>query len=168
MHVWSNGGRVEEILAIGLCRDVRVDDKIEPIADEEVLYRRVPVSTGWYDSESGSLKPQAFEPHKRNDITGLSISRKKYKSIEEAARGRPGKSYYVAVLRAADLRKNEITIVPRPDVPGGYDPGHAEIPNLNAGNRKEARTIELQRILVELCLQVEGPFPVAAANTGKK
>ena len=114
------------------------------------------------------MKPAAFDPHRKNDITGLSIFRAKYKSIEEAARGRPGKSYYVAVLRAGDLRKNVITVVPHPDGPDGYDPGHAEIPDLNAGNRKDDKTLERQRLLVELCLRVEGPFPTTAANTGKK
>lgn len=145
-----------------------MDDRIESIADEELLYRRVPKSTNWYDSETDYLKPEAFAPHKTNDITGLSVTRAKYKSIEEAAQGRPGKSYYVAVLRAGDLRNNEIAVVPRPDVPEGYDPGHAEIPDLNADNRKEDETLERQRLLARLRLRVEGPFPTTAANSRNK
>ena len=144
-----------------------MDDKIESIADEELLYRRVPISTGWYNPENESLSPEAFAPHKTNDITGLSVTREKYKSIEEAAQGRPGKSYYVAVLRAGDLRKSGITVASLPDVPDGYDPGHAEIPGLNADNRKEDKTLERKLLLVELCLRVEGPFPTTAANTRK-
>ena len=145
-----------------------MDDKTESIADEELLYRRVPASTGWYDSENDTLKPEAFAPHKTNDITGLSVFRNKYTSIDEAARGRPGKSYYVAVLLAGDLRRNGMTVVSRPDVPEGYDPGHAEIPDLNAGNRKDDKTLEKQRLLVALRLRVEGPFPTTAANTGEE
>ena len=132
-----------------------MDTGAEPIADEEFLYRRVPASTGWYNPESKELKPEAFGPHKINDATGLSVFRAKYKPIAEAARGRPGKSYYVAVLHAADLRQEGIKIEPRP-LP--HDPGHAELPELNSANRKADRTLELQRILVELTLRVEGPF----------
>ena len=133
-----------------------VNDGTEPIADEEFLYRRIPASTDWYSTETG-LKPEAFGPLK-TDATGLSISRAKYKSIEEAARGRPGKSYYVAVLRAGDLRQNGIEPAPKP-MPD--DPGHAELPDLNADNRKTDQTLELQRVLVSLTLRVEGPFAPA-------
>ena len=42
----------------------------------------------------------------RNDVTGLSVSRAKYKSIQDAAKGLRGKAYYVAVLRAGDLRQD--------------------------------------------------------------
>ena len=129
----------------------------EPIADEELLYRRVPESTGWFSPATG-LSPQAFAPHKTSDATGLSVVRAKFKSVEEAAKGRPGKSYYVAVLRAGDLRRHGIEIVPRP-LPG--DEGHAELPDLNAGRRKAVETLERQRIIPELCLKVEGPFTTA-------
>jgi len=130
-----------------------VDNGTEPIADEELLYRRVP--TGWYDPANGSLNPQAFAPHKTNDLTGLSVSRAKYKSPEEAARGRPGKSYYVAILRTGDLRSKGIEVVPRPRY---TDPSHAELPDLNSGNRKTDETLERQGVLRDLCLRVEGPF----------
>lgn len=60
----------------------------ETIADDELLYRRVPESTGWYDPATGVLDSRTFAPHKTNDATGLSVSRAKYKSIEEAAKGR--------------------------------------------------------------------------------
>ena len=129
-----------------------MDNGTEPIADEEILYRRVPA--GWYSPAAG-LNAQAFAPHKTNDSTGLSVYRDKYKSIEEAAKGRPGKSYYVAVLRAGDLRKKGIQVLPRPQ-PG--DPGHAELPDLNRGNRKTDETLQRQHILVDLSLRVEGAF----------
>ena len=134
-----------------------MDDGSEPITDEEMLYRRVPASAGWYSPESG-LKPEAFAPHKTLDTTGLSLSRAKYKSAEDAAQGQPGKSYYVVVLRAADLREQGIAVEPQP-LPG--DPGHAELPGLNANNRKQDLTLERQRNLVNMALRVEGPFASA-------
>jgi len=126
-----------------------VQDGTEPIADDELLFRRVP--RAWYPP----LSPQAFAPHRTNDITGLSIARAKYKSIEDAAYGQPGKSYYVAVLQASDLRASQIEIAARP-IEG--DPGHAELPALNSADRKSDRTQELQHLLVQLTLRVEGPF----------
>ncbi len=134
-----------------------MDNGTEAIADEDLLYRRVPASTGWHDPASGLLKPEAFGPHKTRDPTGLSVSRAKYRTVEEAAQGRPGKSYYLAVLRAADLRQNGIRVIPRPR---SNDPGHAELPDLNSSNRKADRTLELQRILVALS-RVVGPFPAS-------
>jgi hypothetical protein len=135
--------------------DPGVDDGTEPIADDELLYRRIPTSVPWYSASAG-LSSQAFAPHTKNDITGLSVSRAKYKSIQAAAKGRPGKSYYVAILRAGDLRQRGIQVVPHP-LP--EDPGHAELPDLNAGNRETDETLERERVLAqELCLQVEGPF----------
>ncbi len=128
---------------------MRVNDGTEPISDDELLYRRV--ATVWYPP----LNARVFAPHQKNDATGLSVSRAKYKSIEDAGRGQAGKSYYVAILRAGDLRTAQIAAVPRP-ISG--DPGHAELPDLNSANRKDERTQELQRLLVQLTLRVEGPF----------
>ena len=76
-------------------------------------------------------------------------------SVEEAAKGRAGKSYYVAVLKASDLAENGIECVSRPEE---GDPGHAELPQLTYDNRKQDETLERQHVLVEKCLKVEGPF----------
>jgi hypothetical protein len=137
-----------------------VDSGSEPIEDDELLYRRVPASGGWYDQTTGILKSEAFGPHKTQDISGLSVARAKHSSIEKAARGRPGKIYFVAVLRAGDLRQRGIDVVPRPDLPNGHrDPAHAELPGLNSAVRKTSQTLERQLILAnELSLRVEGPF----------
>lgn len=132
---------------------------VDPVGDDEILYRRVPASTGWYDPATGVLNAQAFAPHKTTDVTGLSVSRAKYKRLEEAARGRTGKVYYVAVLRAGALQRSGIRVVSRPELPGEYDPAHAELPDLNAGSRKASETLQRQRLLAErLCIRVEGPF----------
>jgi hypothetical protein len=130
-----------------------LEDGTEPVANEELIYRRIPESTGWY-SPNG-ISPRAFDPH-NTDKTGISLSRAKYKSVEEAARGRPGKSYYVAIFRAGDLRNRGIFIEPRPRPD---DPGHAELPDLRADNRKDKETLERMQVLTTLSLEVRGPFP---------
>lgn len=140
---------------------MRVNEGTEPVADDELLYRRVPAASGWYSPQTG-LERDAFAPHRTQDVTGISVDRAKYKSVMEAGAGRPGKSYYVAVLRAGDVRSQGIEIVPRPE-PG--NPAHAELPALNAANRKSTRTRELQEMLVSLTLRVEGPFPPATEVT---
>jgi hypothetical protein len=134
----------------------------EPIADDELLYRRVSAKAQpqRFDPATRQLSDQAFAPHKTEDATGLSVTRAKGKTIEQAARGGPGKSYYVAILRAGDLRQRGIAVEPRPTPD---DPGHAELPQLNSASRKESRTLELQRELVSLCLAVEGPYETPAA-----
>lgn len=132
------------------------DDGTEPIADDEILYRRIPKSMGWYDPDkSPSVSPLAFNPSKR-DEAGISIYRDKFKSVEEAAQGWPGKTYFVAVLRAGDLKKRGIEVSPDPQE---NDPGHASIPSLNYSERKEDKASEAKMILAdELTLRVEGPF----------
>ena len=131
-------------------------DGTEPIEDDEILFRRIPVSTNWYHKESEHPpSPKAFQPN-RNDVTGISLFREKYKSVIEAAQGWPGKSYYVATLRAGDLRKHGIEVVP--DV-ADAEPGHATIPAMNAETRKSI-TVEERMLLLanHLCISVEGPF----------
>ena len=131
----------------------------EPISDDELLYRRVPIR--WYDPATGRPLDEAFAPHKENDLTGVSVTRANYKSIEQAAMGMPGKRYYVATLRAGDLRGRGIEVVPRSR---SDDLGHSELPDLNAGNRKTDRTLELQKVLTKLCLRVDGPFPKLSSD----
>lgn len=144
-----------------------VEDRVEPIADDEEVYRRIPCSQNWYDPTTGSLSPLAFDPHKKRDTTGISVYRARFKSIEDAAVGRPDKSYFVAVLRVGDLRQHGIRIVPRPQVEGGFDPAHAELPDLNAVNRKTTEAINHQQLLAKkLCLRVEGPFHPGASQVG--
>src|ERR1700741_4182205 len=107
-----------------------MEDGSEAIEDEELLFRRIPVASNWYSPETGEINAQAFAPHKKNDKTGLSLAREKYKSAEEAARSQSGKPAYVAVLRAGTLRAVGIEITPRPNLPD--DPGHTELPDINS------------------------------------
>jgi len=134
------------------------NDGTEPVADDELPYRRIPVSMPWYSQEQG-LSPEAFGPRPESsrepDLTGISVSRAKYKTVEEAARGMGKKGYYVAVLRAGDLRKNGIAVEPRPRPD---DPAHAELPDLRTDNRLDPETLERELRLTTLCLRIEGPF----------
>jgi hypothetical protein len=131
-------------------------DTIGPIDDDEILYRRIPLSTGWFQPDKEpSLEPEAFRPT-RLDSSGISVSRQKYTSLEQAARGQPGKVYYVAVLRAGELRSAGMELTANP-VEG--NPGHAEISSLRYENRKSRQAMEWRFLLAHrLCLRVEGPF----------
>lgn len=126
-------------------------DGSEPVADDELLYRRIPVSKRWYD-ESG-LSPEAFDP-RDEDKSGLSFYRGKYKTIQEVAKGLSKKGYFVAVLRAGELKEHGITIEPRPQA---GDPGHAELPELTCDTRLTQEAQERKLVLAKLCI-VEGPF----------
>ena len=139
-----------------------MSDGSEPIADHEILYRRIPAASGFFDpSVDPRPSPLAFRPTK-NDTTGLSLSRAKYTALETAGRGREGKQYYVAVLRTGELRRLGMDVVPRP-LEG--DPGHCEIAELTFANRKAMPFAEWQALLAEqLCLRIEGPFPQDAPS----
>ena len=118
-----------------------IPDESAPIDDDEILYRRIPAALNLYDPNAEPrLLPDAFRPN-QNDTTGLSVYRARYRAIEDVARGREGKKYYVAVLRAGDL-------------------GHAELPGLTYQDRKSDEALEWKALLAQqLCLRVEGPFP---------
>jgi len=134
----------------------------EPVLDDEFLYRRIPVSTNWYEAKRiPPLEPEAFRPN-RNDDTGISVSRAKYKTIDQAAIGRAGKQYFVAVFRAGDIRAAGMEIAARPLLD---DPSHAEITSLTYDNRKSKEAIQWRATLAEqLCLRVEGPFATPASS----
>jgi len=123
----------------------------EPIGDEELLYRRIPVSKGWYSD--GSVSPEAFDP-RDDESTGISIYRAKYITLQEVAKGKSKKGYFVAILRAGDVSP-EMKLVPKPE-PG--DLGHAEIPDVTCHNRLTPEA-ELRKLrLAELVMEVKGPF----------
>jgi hypothetical protein len=131
---------------------MQAHEGMEPVADDELLYRRIPVSMGWYD-DSG-VSPEAFDP-RRNETTGISLFRAKYKSLSHAGKGKSKRGYYVAVLRARDIRSIGIDVVPRP-LPD--DSGHAELPELTCENRLSPKAQERKIRLSGLCIRVAGPF----------
>jgi hypothetical protein len=96
----------------------------------------------------------AFRP-RESDTTGLSISRAKYLAPDRLPNPR-GKPYYVAVLKAGDLRAMGITVVSKP-VPDNL--GHAELSDLTWANRSSDSAEEKQQMLArKLCLEILGPF----------
>ena len=125
----------------------------EPIDDDELLYRKIPVSMKWYD-EYG-VEPVAFRPRK-DETTGISLDREKYRSPQEAAQGRSPDGYWVAVLRVGDLRNEEIEVVPNP-IEG--NPGHVLLPGINYIDKKKGHVLSWMELLAKkLTLRVEGPF----------
>ena len=127
--------------------------EIELIEDDEILYRRIPISQ--YDSTDPNPSPEAFRPHK-NDTTGISLNRAKYATIETAAKGQSTNGYYIAKLRYGDLREKGIEVVPDPLQD---NLGHSKIPAITYIDRKTKRVEEYKNLLAEkLCLCVKGPF----------
>lgn len=136
------------------------DEGCQPVADDDFIYRRIPLSKGWYDPATHTLSPEAFNPLKF-DTTGLSFSLAKLTTIEQASQGPSKEGYYVATLRVGDLRKQGMDVVSKP-MDG--NPGHAEIPVLNYVNKKSDQVKEWKVLLAHvLTLRVEGPF-IPASN----
>jgi len=128
-------------------------DEADPIADDEILYRRVPVSKEWVDEHGVSA--EAFAPRK-DDVTGLSVYRARFLRLEDAARGASKRGYYVIELRAGDLKREGIRLVP---APVDDTPGHAEIPSLKYENPESDASLEIRQLLADkLVVKIHGPF----------
>jgi hypothetical protein len=126
----------------------------EPVGDDELVYRRVPVSCAWY--LDGILSPDAFDPRPA-DVDGLSVYRASFVTMEQAAQGPSKHGYYLAVLAVGGMRAQGIRV--EPDDPDGTNPGHAKLPDLNAQDRRTTRVKEFKEVLARtLVLRVEGPF----------
>ncbi len=132
----------------------------EPIDDDEILYRRVPAKPPFWDpTATPPLSPEAFKP-RVDDTSGLSLGRARYVTPEgEAGKGQ-GPGYHIAVVRAGDLRRLGLTVVPRPLED---DPGHAEITEIRYDTRRTTEEERL-RICSELKPEVLGPFPGKSAG----
>jgi hypothetical protein len=128
-------------------------DESEPISDDEILYRRVPISMEWIDPHGVSA--EAFAPRKEDHL-GLSVFRAKFLPLEEAARGSSKQGYYVLELRAGDLRGAGIDIVPAPIADKA---GHAEIPALKYERPESDASLEIRQLLADrLVRKIHGPF----------
>lgn len=123
--------------------------------DGERLYRRVPNKPDFIDDRQVVL-PNAFRPTSM-DTDGLSLFRAAfYSGPRDIVQGARGKSYWVLEFRAADLRAIglELRVDPRPD-----PPGHVLIANIRQDNFKDARTLELVKLLlVRVPRVLHGPF----------
>lgn len=134
------------------------------IGDDEILFRKLPVKFDRYDPDRKEVKPDAFRPTK-SDERGISVDRAHserhpdFRRIEEAAQGRQAE-YYIAVLRAGDLRQHGFVLVPDPL---SENPGHALIADLTYANRREPQSEEKRVQLAHgLVIRVEGPFATAS------
>ena len=131
--------------------------QVEPMArveDEEYLYRRIPVKTRWF--WDGVVRREAFRPNER-DGTGLSLERAIFCSPEEAAAyGTNPSGYYIAKIKAGDIRTLGLDVLPKPS---GH-PGHAELPGLNHRTGKTSQAKEWQVQLADLATRegVLGPY----------
>ena len=127
----------------------------EPIGDDELLLRRIPESQNWVTADRQIVDPLAFRP-RESDTTGLSFGRAKYTTLpQEAAKGTLGRRFFVACLSVRLIRKNEMTVAPRPLID---DPGHAEVLELTFANRRSDRARELVQRLRDCIVDVQGSF----------
>jgi len=127
----------------------------EAVSDDEWLLRRVPEV--WGPSPSTPFPSlDAFKPHRDRDTTGLSLYREKYIPVRELVlRGGGKRAYWVARVRAHEVRQTGLSIQPRPnDVDG---PGHVEIPEMRSDNRDTNKVLEWAHELSRCCA-VEGPY----------
>jgi|SRR6266851_5535487 len=133
-------------------------DGSQPVGDEEVLYRRIPASQGWYNPQvNPTLSPEAFNPTK-HDENGLSFTRADLVSLEVAGRGASKKGYYIAKVRVGDLRANGMEVTP---LPRENNPGHAVISALSYSARETDQALEWKTCLAhKLCFEVVGPFGI--------
>lgn len=119
---------------------------VDPISDDEVVYRRFPASMREQDPPH-RVSPQAFRPTPEDK--GLSVFRAKYHRPEDCAPANPGQEWYLAVLRVKDIREKGMEIVESPETSWPSRIGHAEIKSLNGKSRKEPRSEEWQFWLAE-------------------
>ncbi len=135
---------------------------VEPshLDDNETIFRRIPVSTDWYDADQNEVKPDAFRP-KKYDLTGISVSRVRsevqpdFLDLQQIAQGRSSQGYYIVQLSVRTLRENRIDVVAKPL---DDNPGHAELPQLTYENRKSKPSQEIMVLLAhKLVEHVHGP-----------
>lgn len=139
-----------------------MDGDGEEVGDAEWLLRRVQEDRG-PTAVDPRPSPEAFRPDRKRDVDGLSLFRESLIDARALAeRGRSGKRYFVARLRAGWLRELGMTIEPKPDVSG--IPGHVVIPELNSATRKQSEQETWQWRMAELA-DVVGPFAGAVDAT---
>ena len=142
-------------------------DAGDRIADDEIVYRRVPALLAFYNPDSD--RPVlwiSFQPN-RNDLSGISVWRAKSVQPDEAVQtARRGKSYYLIALKVSDLRRLGAEVVASPEEEGV---GHATITSLSwnryRGSQKKDVMELASRIAFEASGVVLGPFHVPDAES---
>ena len=143
------------------------EDGGDRIADDEIVYRRVPANVDFYDPVSDRpVQWITFQPN-RNDLSGISVWRAKSVQPDEAVQtARRGKSYYLIALKVSDLRRLGAEVVASPEKEGF---GHATITSLSwtryRGDQKNDVKELAMRIAIEASKNVLGPFHVPNAES---
>ena len=134
---------------------------IPQLDDNEIIYRKVPVSQNWVNAETGEVDANAFRPHRDNDIDGISMDRARsvnapdFRLPQEAGSGASRRGYYVVALRISELRAHGIEVAPKP-IPD--NPGHVELPGLRADNRNGDDAKGIMDFLARHKCDTLGPF----------
>jgi len=115
-----------------------------PLSDDELLGRRIS-QPEWYDSDLG-ISEKAFSP-KRQDQTGLSLYRLRYRSCEELGRTQKGNKRHVAVLKVGAIRELglELRVDEQQD-----NPGHVELPALRYETKRQGEVLAWTRKLAAI------------------
>ena len=113
---------------------------------DETVYRRIAFLDFPRPKQVSLPAWVAFRPNK-NDVTGISLSRAEFWSVEQAAQGRQGKRYHVMQMRVGDLNDIGLTVVA--DDPQD-DPSHAVIPELSFAeyNEDKAKCREIAKKII--------------------
>ena len=95
-----------------------------------------------------------FETSDEDDDNGLSLRRAKHVSLAEAAisLSNPGKKFYVAKLRAGDLRREGMELLIDPE-----DQGHILISNMTYALRGDTRVKNWKTQMAEKMCEVVDP-----------
>lgn len=131
------------------------------IGGDELLYRKIPVSQGWYDRQTRYVSPYSFNP-RPDDIDGISLERSRsethpeFRTAEQAAVGNSKRGYFIAVLKVSDILAAGMSVVAKP-IEGVL--GHVQIPELTHENRKSVASEEFKVTLAhKLVTEVLGPL----------
>ena len=135
----------------------------QPLADDEILFRRIPAKPEFYDPVGG-IRELAVKPT-QNDTDGLSLSRECVGPAGTAATGPAGREFFVASFRVSELiGRIGLTVVADRD-------DHAVITDLTHDLRRSKdpavgdRLTEMYKQLVRAVVEVTGPFPGKAPPT---
>lgn len=131
-----------------------IDAGSEPIADGEILYRRL--SATQLPSREQPLPPVTFEPHDDDD-DGICLARAKYVTPERVAASGAGRWYYAVEITAAAIRALGLDVVPDP-IEG--EPWHCRVPDLKYEDPPSDASLSQQMALARTGrLAAGGPFP---------
>ena len=130
---------------------------MNPLAADELLYRRLPANPNYRNPATGFPLELAFQPTPA-DTDGLSLSRERVGPAGAAATGRADREFFVATLRVADLTALGLTVVPDRD-------DHVVITDLTHDRRQSRDPATKEQLaaiygrLVQAVIDVAGPFP---------